>query len=163
MAYLTKLHQKDLYSSKINTLIDLHLSLHNYVEAALATLLLADEYEWSKPDQNSHELPSKNSKQLSIAFESPSKTKERFYHKAIHYLGEGKYWELGIGLLKELRKFNINLIKTQQENLETEHSYYINIRSKDRFFESYFLVDFIGDFPGTYKVGYYFMKQNQFD
>jgi hypothetical protein len=81
--------------------------------------------------------------------------KELLYHKAIQYFGLGKYWELGISLLQELRKVQQNYFRTAVQNLEMERNYYQNIRYKDRFFEQYFLVHFLGNnvWPKHLQVG----------
>lgn len=36
--------------------------------------------------------------------------------------------------------------------MEKEREFYSNIRDKDRFFEQYFYVQYIGDFPPKFKV-----------
>lgn len=43
--------------------------------------------------------------------------KERLYHRAIEYFGKGKYWELGISLLQELRHINQYEIHSKTEQL----------------------------------------------
>ncbi len=105
-------------------LCDLHLSYGNYVEAALTTLLHADEYSWSAEVQK--EPPSKissNSKELQLVIEPGRVTKERLYHKAIKYFGDGKYWELGIAILQEIRVEGANQLRTQMENLVFSYNY----------------------------------------
>lgn len=85
--------------------------------------------------------------------EPSSIAKERLYHKAIHYFGQGKYWELGISLLQELRRVQQNTLRTPLQNLELERQYYLNIRYKDRFFEQYFFLEFFGQgFPQHLQV-----------
>jgi hypothetical protein len=45
------------------------------------------------------------------------------------------------------------ILKTPDEILDLERQFYLNIKSKERFFEQYFLVEFIGKgFPHAYKV-----------
>jgi hypothetical protein len=123
-ALLTKLHKKDLYTSKLNTLCELHISYGNYVEAALTVLLSADDYSWEdKPEEST--TPTRHSKELQINIEPGAVTKERIYHKAIKYLSEGKYWELAIPLLQELRNMHVHQLHTQDEVLvhkEAEYS-----------------------------------------
>jgi hypothetical protein len=118
-------------------LCDLHLSLGNYIEAALATLLYADEYSWNDTgaalsNAMLSSLNPRSSKEITITIEPGRVTKERLYHKAIKYFNEGKYWELGIALLTEMRNLGVAQLRSQSENLELEHEYYLNIRSKDR-------------------------------
>jgi hypothetical protein len=76
-------------------LSDLHLSLHNYVEAAKSLLLVVEGIKWSKNMvENLDEFPS----------ESASTRKERVYKIAVEYYKKGKFWEKSIGLLKELER-----------------------------------------------------------
>lgn len=124
------MRKNDEYVAALNKLVEYHLSLKNCVEAALVTLLQADLYSW-KSDQSS--------------------LRESLYHTAIKYFGEGKYWELGISLLQELRSLKQNALRTPAENIETEREFLLNIRYKDRFFEEYFFVEYFGTgFPPEY-------------
>ena len=78
---MTKLQKKDWYFSKLSTLTELHLSLNNYVEAALTLLMHADEYKWTDlPAQSNTKESLRNSKRLQISFEAGAITKVTSKH-----------------------------------------------------------------------------------
>jgi Inhibitor of Apoptosis domain/DHR-2, Lobe C/F-box domain len=158
------------YTSKISMLITTHLQLGNSVEAALCVLLQADDVSWEtlekREAQREKEAKAKETgskgKNSSSFFRSRGSTstststnsllslandegetldwKKRLYLKAVDYFGDGKYWELGVSLLQELREHKIS----SEELLGKEREFYLQIKSQDRFFETYFLVEFIG-------------------
>lgn len=80
---------------KCNQLYAIHLSLGNYVEAAYTYLKLADYFDW-------------RNRILPPLGKWPTETlitrKARIYLKAIKTFSDGKHWEKGIQLAKELRQ-----------------------------------------------------------
>jgi len=163
-----KLKKRSLVLDKLNTLIEHHVSLNNFAEAGLCILMQADEYTWENQlaptsrGKSTTMSTSVNPKRATYVDESKKETKaekkdlekklekermypkENLYHIAIGYFDKSKYWELGIGLLEQLRKKKQNFINDNLTNLEMERSFYQNIRKQDRFFENYFFVEFWG-------------------
>ena len=73
-------------------------------------------------------------------------------HEAAHCAGDqGKYWERGISLLRELRSNNCEAVLSTMDGVMKERDFLKNVRHKDRFWESYFYVEFYGDVPAAYR------------
>ncbi len=92
-----KTNRVTLFANVIDTLCSLDVSLNHFTEAGKAMLYFSSLYDWSDVLVESV---------LDYPQESSANRKERIQLHAVDYFGEGKLWEKGLGVLKELEKLH---------------------------------------------------------
>ncbi|KAK3600698.1 hypothetical protein CHS0354_011379 [Potamilus streckersoni] len=138
--------REEMYFRYINKLFELHLLASNYVEAGMTLREYATKLPWSETV-----LP----EELRYCSQSVSSRKEQVYLEIINCFDQGKVWEYGIPLCKELanyyeRKFEY---KKLSDILRKQASFYNKIlegvQSDDQ--ETFFP----RQDPSYYRVAYY--------
>jgi dedicator of cytokinesis protein 1 len=150
---------------KVNSKLSLISTIHNengsFVESALALLLSVQAKPWIKIEQpeSPREIvdPKEAKKRAKVskkerrasedpvpAVVDPNEGKERDYHKAINLFDKGKYWELAITLLRELRAESREIVMSTMDLVVKERDFFLKVRHQDRFWESYFFVEVFG-------------------
>lgn len=93
--YLDAVHNIEEAVEKYNRLYTLHLSFGNHIEAGYTYLKIAEYFDWKN-------------RLLPPLGKWPTETlitrKARIFFKAIKNFSDGKYWEKGIQVAKELRQ-----------------------------------------------------------
>ncbi|XP_065900793.1 dedicator of cytokinesis protein 2-like [Dysidea avara] len=143
--------KEDLYIRYIYKLSELHEREQNWTEAGFTLLLHADKLKWT---EDALMAEGKYPEQME------RERKEQLYMEAIGFFNEGKTWECGIRLCKELAQ----LYEMEQFDyhklaaiLETEARFFKNIITELRIVEpEYFRVSYYGNgFP-------YFLRNKTF-
>eukprot|EP00824_Muranothrix_gubernata_P007783 TRINITY_DN19932_c0_g1_i1.p1 TRINITY_DN19932_c0_g1~~TRINITY_DN19932_c0_g1_i1.p1 ORF type:complete len:1141 (-),score=286.60 TRINITY_DN19932_c0_g1_i1:29-3346(-) len=146
MGYLKKTGSDTLYIHYLMDLRDLHDKLKNWVEAGVTLLTYANTLSWSEEP-----LVAVGS---AFSHQTMRERKELLYKWAIQYFDEGKCWERGIQLCKELcyhyetETYNY---KELSATLRSEANMFENIITTKRFYSNYFRVAYYGKFPSEYK------------
>ncbi|XP_043244747.1 dedicator of cytokinesis protein 3-like [Amphibalanus amphitrite] len=140
--YKNEINRAEMYQRYIYKLHDLHVSAENYVEAAFALKLHADQLEWSTRVLHAD---------LRFPVQCEWQRKEQLLNLMVDYLDRGKCWEAGIPLLKELAEKHETKIydySKLSEVLRTMARFYDQIMTQLRPEPEYFRVGFYGQgFP----------------
>lgn len=161
--YHKKSEQVDDAHKDAQDLLELHISLGNFNEAAIVLLHEASVYNWSKPykhprsSQASWNLPA--IKDVYPA-ESLHERKTRLLLQAAKCFSDGKYYERGIEVVRQLRiiheenkTFKLyqdiavghrDVILDAEGEQEKEKTMQRDLETKERFFEEFFFVEFHG-------------------
>jgi dedicator of cytokinesis protein 3 len=127
-----------MYLRYIYKLHDLHLSAENYAEAGFTLLLHTEMLCWSGDN-----LPPDNNYPAQTEMER----KEAIYLKVIKYFDQGKIWEKGIPLCKELAslyEFKLYDYGKLSHVLKTQATFFENVMTQLRPEPEYFRVGFFG-------------------
>eukprot|EP01105_Mastigella_eilhardi_P025931 TRINITY_DN7239_c0_g1_i1.p1 TRINITY_DN7239_c0_g1~~TRINITY_DN7239_c0_g1_i1.p1 ORF type:complete len:1016 (-),score=292.79 TRINITY_DN7239_c0_g1_i1:96-3143(-) len=149
LTYFQRTRQMPQLLAKCEQLKAIHVAYHAFVEAAYCLLFQAALYQWSE-------------------IETPSgfthvQLKERLYKTAVKYLGDGKHFELGVELLREMRgqwqqiaqragsvgcakpsALLLNLTAKIQGAQALEEAFVKKAQMRGNLCEQYFFVDFSG-------------------
>ncbi|XP_071089559.1 dedicator of cytokinesis protein 1-like isoform X4 [Haliotis cracherodii] len=136
------INRKEMYIRYLHKLCDLHLDCDNFTEAAYTLMLYAKLLQWTEESlppmlQNDKYQESLTHREL----------KEKLYYDIINYFEQGKMWEKGIELCKEMARMyeqelidypNLSLILKKQADL------YDSVMKEMRPEPEYFRVGYYG-------------------
>ncbi|PRP88908.1 hypothetical protein PROFUN_00376 [Planoprotostelium fungivorum] len=149
LEYHKRSEQIDDAHKAAQDLLELHISLGNFNEAAIVLLHEASVYNWSKPYKHPrYPTASWNLPAIKDVYpaESLHERKTRLLLQAAKCFSDGKYYERGIEVVRELRIIHEEnkSFKLYQDIAEKEKTMQRDLETKERFFEEFFFVEFHG-------------------
>lgn len=142
LGFLRQANRVTAFSTHVLRLVNLHLSNHNYVEAALTLKLHADLHTW---DMDSFVDPIA---ELSLPRQSHFARRETLYMLILDYLGKGQAWEISVDICRELaQQYEYRAVDYSRlsEVLTYQASLFRKIATTERVFPAYFRVAYYGE------------------
>lgn len=149
--YNEDINRSEMYLRYIHKLCDLHIPSGNFTEAAFTLKLHADILKWSFNLINNPTVRPLNS---SVAQERTQfrdlaewQVKELLYLEIIDYFDQGRCWEEGLPLIKELAEFYEKQLfdyRKLSSLLRNQATFLDNIMTQVRLEPAYFRVGFFG-------------------
>ncbi|CAL8073981.1 unnamed protein product [Orchesella dallaii] len=145
LKYYKEENRTDQYFRYVYKLHDLHLSAQNYTEAGFTLLLHGDHLNWDW-----ERVLCETWDGVQYSRQREAERKEFIYLQVLAYFDQGKMWEKGIKLCKELaneyeRRYDYTKLS---KILQMQASFYDNILVQHRPEPEYFRVGFFGkEFP----------------
>lgn len=142
LGFLRQANRVTAFSTHVLRLVNLHLTNHNFVEAALTLKLHADLHSW---DMESFVDPIE---ELSLSRQSQFARRETLYMLILDYLGKGEAWEISVDICRDLaQQYEYRAVDYSRlaEVLEYQSTLFRKISSTERSFPSYFRVAYYGE------------------